>query len=259
VDDRALHVDAWRYEHALGLAIRAAGMRRHGEGPEFAEGPRLPPPHSSAAVVAGRTFAGRPHDVAGVVARAASIADAAGVPHAHGPDEIRSAVEAALADPLARPEPGDDILFTVELTGLPGAVHLDVTEGGWSTGLNVSTRLLSQAAKGLARLWTRGGIRASSAGFSAPADSWPLLRTHAGFLDVLGSDVIGENEELVIAGVPFCALPVAELDGARLTGGGAIYRRVVAEWCEVAGFDVAEQVRRLAGIEVPSPNPSSTG
>ena len=68
-----------------------------------------------------------------------------------------------------------------------------------------------------------------------------------------------EDEELVIAGLPFCALPVAELDGARLTGSGALYRRLVAEWCEVAGFDVAEQVRRLAGIEVPSPNPSSTG
>jgi branched-chain amino acid aminotransferase len=55
-------------------------------------------------------------------------------------------------------------------------------------------------------------------------------------------------EEAFIASTPNCLLPVTQFNGRAIGKGAAgdVYRRLMAEWSELVGFDIARQARQFA-------------
>jgi hypothetical protein len=95
------------------------------------------------------------------------------------------------------------------------------------------------------------------------ASAW--LRSAAATADValedapIGEDDLADADEVMIAGLPFCVLPVAEIDG-RLVGDGAtgpVTERLLDAWSAEVGVDLAAQTAELvhgsADVAVPAP------
>jgi hypothetical protein len=257
VDDKALHADAWRYGPAHRL-----------------RGPGHAPLRSAAAVEVGRTFGGRPLYVREHAERLVARAEAGGIAA-----RTAAEIEAAVTDSIGAAEllaPEDDEVFAIALEGVPVAAYLDSLDGPAGPELTVSSRLLSQSAGALARYGGPGAIRAATDGREG---AWPLSRRADGSMaDVLGGTVAradgarlalptdevaarvlaglapaagfevsgepGTTGELLIVGMPFCLLAVAELDGRPLPSGDA-RERLLAAWSEAAGVDLSRQLTAL--------------
>ncbi|MFL5884683.1 MAG: hypothetical protein ACJ77M_06395, partial [Thermoleophilaceae bacterium] len=160
-------------------------------------------------------------------------------------------IEAAVAESTERAgellAPDDDIVFTIAVEDAPSAAYLDTVDGTPGPELTVSCRLLSQPARALARYGGPDSLRAATDGREG---AWPLRDSGDGSLvDPLGGTVEagdGNPEELLIVGMPFCVLRIAELDGRPLRDSGA-RDRLLAEWSAECGVDLAAQLSKLAG------------
>ncbi len=66
--------------------------------------------------------------------------------------------------------------------------------------------------------------------------------------DLVPADVAAADE-VMLTSTSVCALAVVQFNGQPIAGGrpGATYRRLMAEWNQLVGLDVAEQARRFAG------------
>lgn len=268
VDDKAVHVDAWRYGHHVGLGID--------------EGPSLPPPAATTVVEVGRTYGGRPMWVAEHAEAALAAARRACIPTGHDAAAVEAAVRDAL-EPHDLLEEGDDVTFAIALAGLPHAAYADTLDAASGPQLTVRCRLLSQAASGLRRVRadTAEGLAvvASSAGADAADRAWPLAAGPDGELvDLHGGQVAcveGETlvcaatdglpepveatsepvtvdrglaaDEVLLLGEPFCVLPVADLDGTSKPAPGPVARELLRSWSDAVGVDVAAQLAALVG------------
>lgn len=222
VDDKALHADAWRYGPAHEL-----------------RGPGHAPLRSAAAVEVGRTFGGRPLYVREHAERLQARASGVSV------TEIESAVAESTERAGELLDPDDDVVFSIAVEDPPSAAYLDTIDGTPGPELTVSCRLLSQPARALARLGGPASLRAATDGRDG---AWPLrVAADGSLVDALGGTVEAVGaDELLIIGMPFCILRVAELDGRPLRDSGARDRRL-AEWSEECGVDLAGQLSKLAG------------
>ena len=287
VDDRTVHVDAWRYGEALAVSPRAdiAGVAAESS-------PVLPPPRSTTIVEVGRTFRGELFRVEDHARRVLAVASAHGIPTAHTASQIVAAVERAIEPSRELLAANDDVVFTIGLAGPPHAAYLDTLEDGPDPSLTIGCRLLSQAAGGLARYLRDGGIAAGTSA-AAGTDAWPLRADAAGVLrDLLGGDPVvasgrrlkvraddpsvalaqtlelaaslglpvdetaptaedaREADEVLVVGAPFCVLPVALLDGQRLGAAapGPVALELLRAWSESTGADLRA---RWSGGAVP--------
>lgn len=274
VDDRTVHVDAWRYGEAFSMPL--------GETAAAGAMPVLPPPRSSTVVEIGRTFGGEPFRLEQHARRALAVADAHGIPHVASEDEIGTAVAAAIEPSRTLLSAGDDIVFTIALSGAPHAGYVDTAEEGLEPSLTIGCRLLSQAASGLPRYLRDGAVAARSLGLGTTS-AWPLDADRVGVLrDMLGGEVVvargGEllvrtlrdhpplaltetlrlgaeaglsireamppadqlaaGDELLIVDLPFCLLPVGVLDDRPLEPApGPVARTIAAAWKELTCWD----------------------
>ena len=53
-------------------------------------------------------------------------------------------------------------------------------------------------------------------------------------------------EEVMLASTPFCLLPVSSIDGQSLNVPGPTFTRVIDDWSQQVGVDIAAQARRFA-------------
>jgi len=201
VDDRTVHVDAWRYGSALTVPL----LPGHTDTVTAASMPVLPPPRNTTVVEVGRTFGGEPFRVKDHAQRVLAVAQGQAVPCLQTPSQIAEAVSRAIEPSRDLLAPGDDLVFTIGLSGLPHAAYLDTLEPGLDPGVTIGCRLLSQAARGLAPYMKDGGIAAQTLAADAATQAWPLASDPTGGL----SDLLG-GEPLVIDGQTLRARPTGE-------------------------------------------------
>lgn len=169
IDDKALHVDAWRFGHGLESS------------------PGQAPPHATTVVEAGRTFDRVAWQPEAHAERALALARAAGVPVVQEAAEIATAVRAATAvDPRLIAD-GDEIVFTIALSGVPSAAFLDSGPDADSE-LVVSCRLLSEVEAELSRYAGAGPSTLRAATRRAP-DVWPLDAATGELRDLRGGEL----------------------------------------------------------------------
>lgn len=277
VDDRSVHVDAWRYGEA------SAGSARFADAEAAMSLPVLPPPRSSTVVEVGRTFGGRSFRVEDHARCLLATASAHGIPTGYTSAEIGTMVERAIQPGRDLLAPWDDVVFTLGLAGPPQAGYVDTLDDGVEGSLTIGCRLLSQAASGLARYLRDGGVAATTS--RASVDGWPLDADSEGLRDLLGTDPVVVDgrtlvvrpgrrsvalrqtlelarglglcvdetaptveqaraaDELLLVGAPFCVLPVASLDGGRLGEGapGPVAADLLAAWRDLTGVDLPAQ------------------
>jgi hypothetical protein len=212
VDDRTVHVDAWRYGEAFSVPPRdPSGQARE---PAEEALPVLPPPRSPTLVEIGRTFKGEPFRLEAHARRVIAAADEHEIVHVYSEAEICDAVLGAIEPTRDRLAATDDLIFTIALGGPPQAGYLDTVEDGLDATLTIGCRLLGQAAAGLTRYFRDGAIVAGSVASSRSVDTWPLGSDGAGTVcDMLGGEVVASNgDELRVRpqrGNPPIALAVA--------------------------------------------------
>ncbi|MEA2255281.1 MAG: D-sedoheptulose 7-phosphate isomerase [Solirubrobacteraceae bacterium] len=110
----------------------------------------------------------------------------------------------------------------------------------------------------------RGALRLQAPAGPAPvASAW--LRSAAATAGValedgaLGDDDLAGADEVLVAGLPFCLLRVAEIDGRPVAGGatGPVTARLQGAWSAEVGVDLvaqtAELVHGATGVAVPAP------
>lgn len=257
VDDRTVHVDAWRYGEAFPVAL-AQPTEAVTEAM-----PALPPPRSATVVEIGRTFRGEPFRLEEHARRIAAAARQHGIVRLYSEAQICEAVRNAIWPSRDRLAPEDDLIFTIGLSGLPRSGYVDTIEDGLGSSLTIGCRLMSQAARGVGRYFREGAIGARNNMNTTPSnDAWPLHTDATGALrDMLGGEVVlisgdelrvrpqmgdppvalaatlqfaaelglgvqetaptadeaGGADELLIIDLPFCLLPIGVLDDRRLT------------------------------------------
>ena len=226
VDDKALHVDAWRYGgHAHEL-----------------DGPGHAPPRSTAVIEVMRTYGGRPYGVEESARRLLSAAADGGVvalPTVAGVVAAAGEATERRSDLLG---PDDDIIAVLSIAGPAHAAFLDTAGDVAEAELQVTCRLLSQPVAGLRPLMEGHGVVAATDGRPG---AWPLERDAGGALrSRFGGEVASVGEEILVLGMPFCALPVVRLDGEPVPTGPA-YREEASRWRERTGVDVGAQLRAL--------------
>ncbi len=199
VDDRAVHSDDWRRSDAFlppGHPLSAGtGL------------PPAPPAHLTAIAEIGRTFGGEPMRVAEHAARAARLADAAGIAGAPRGDRIAELAAAALG--AADVPSGDDVVYSISIAAGAHAAYLDA----WSDApaaapgpaVRVSRRPLREAASALRvpLTATKDGpptVRAATASKGAE-QSWPLRAGSDGYAGSALGGVLAvvRNGELTIS------------------------------------------------------------
>lgn len=163
-----------------------------------------------------------------------------------------------------------------------------VDEHAPSRGVVVGSRPLSQMAAGLRRWLRPGGVSATQWRPDAPIAAWPVGRQRDGSQDLLGGHLLTMNDgvlrvpssaedvalkmalrsckeagvtvsrsvrpdtadadELILVGLPHCALPIVELDGTAVGSGrvGPAGRAILNGWRSATGIHPAEQISRLA-------------
>jgi hypothetical protein len=276
VDDRTVHVDAWRYGDAVAVPP--------GDGIEIAPDamPALPPPRSTTVVEVGRTFKGEPFRPEDHARRLAAAAGEQGI-RSYSEPQICGAVHGAIERNRDLLQAGDDVIFTIALSGPPHAGYVDTVEHGLDARLTIGCRPVSQAAAALPRYFRDGGVAAGIETTASSVDVWPLHADASGALrDTFGGEAVagvgrdlrvrpqspwagvglaqtlefatelglgieehapirgelGGDEELLIVDLPFCVLPVGSLDGERLrVAPGPIALALAEAWRTLTGVD----------------------
>ena len=252
VDDRAVHTDAWRVSDIA----RPPGFARPLAAPDE-ELPAVAPPERSAVVEVARTYGGRLDRAREHAERSLALARAAGVRLLPEAGEVERALHDAVAAAPPLPD-GDDLIVTLAHADVTHAALVDTWHPQASGGLHVGVRRLSEAAAGLQRF--HAGEGAIVATLEGREGAWPLVDAGdalggqlaalrdgelivsppAGAPTVAGAALaeltafterpltaedLAEAEELFILALPFCVLPIAELDGRALattTGAGLL-------------------------------------
>ncbi len=189
IDDRAVHTTDWQGDDAF--APPGFGVRRL-DGP-VEELPAPTPPQFPAAVEHGRTFGGRPARLDSHIDRALALAEILGLRQLPAREEIRAAVQAALAHGAGH----DDLLYTISLAAEGDAAHLDVWRDAPTprTVLHVACRPLTELTAALAPLLVAGSdppaVAATTPEQERPASAWPLRVDASGAVgDGLGGRLV---------------------------------------------------------------------
>lgn len=251
IDDKALHVDAWRFGHAGELT-----------------GPGHAPPRAAAVIEVARTFGGRLFRPGEHAEALLASARAAGLAVAHTREDVAGALGASAREVAA----DDDLVLVLSLSGPPHAAFLDTADGPAEGELLVTARLLSQVTRALGTPEVRASTRGDATAWplsadlrdlrggelAAVRDGALLLRPEArgvavevarqAGLEVAVGEIDRNAGELLLLGAPFCVLPVVELDGRPVGTGrpGDACRAIAAAWSDETGVDVAAQLAALA-------------
>lgn len=186
VDDRTIHTEAWRSGDAVAVPARSR---------EVTSAAAALLPRNATVIEVGRSFGGelfRPDRHAEeLLAAAAGL----GIPAAHTAPEIGEAVAQAAEASRELLAGGDDLVFTLALSGPPHAAYVDTTEGAPSSALTIGWRPLSQAAAGLRPFLAeaegkRLAVAAATRGGTSPG-MWPLaLDPQGGLEDPMGGELV---------------------------------------------------------------------
>ena len=262
VDDRAVHTDSWRTSD-LGAV---PGFWGAPPPPMGAEPIPLPaPPNRTAIVEVGRTYGGRTTTEIGLHAeRLAECARAIGLPDVPEPAEIVRAADAAVAGRGTLPD-GDNLVLAMTVSDPNPPALADAPP---ATDALVSFRLLSQVVAGLAPRFAadadhptlahphrgRTGIVVDG-GVVLDSSSGPP-RVEAGVLAELAraeglafvsrplsAADLDAADEVFVAGLPFCILPVSIGDPA--SGDTGVVARLHSAWSAAVGIDLGAQLIQL--------------
>jgi branched-subunit amino acid aminotransferase/4-amino-4-deoxychorismate lyase len=284
VDDRTVHVDAWRYGDALDVPVGTSfETSEH-------EMPALPPPRNTTVVEVGRTFGAEPFRTQEHARRVLMIAAEHEIPSFHTEEQICGGVRRAVQQSRQSVSPPGDVIFTIALGGPPHSAYLDTLQGGLDPRLTIGCRPVSQAANGVLRYLRSGAVTAGMHATAPLPDTWLLTTDTRGALrDVFGGEVVIANgntlrvrpqgahpeialaqtiefaaalglrveeraptagdvvtaDEVLLIDFPFCLLPVGQIDHQPLpTAPGPIARRLASAWRERTGVDPAASWRR---------------